>query len=79
MFLVSKKRKARAHYWDGSDTKCRMASTGGLSMHRYSVTDDPGARLLCHMCVVMNGKALKVSPKEAIDIAVHCKSEEPAV
>lgn len=50
MYLVRIKRGGKAHYWDGSDTKCRMASSGGLSMRKYVVTAEPGERLICHMC-----------------------------
>lgn len=54
MYLVRKKRGGKAHYWEGTDTKCRMASTGGLSMRKYLVTDHPGDRLICHMCMLKN-------------------------
>lgn len=50
MYLVRKRRGGKAHYWDGADTKCRMASSGGLSMRKYVVTDHTGGRLICHMC-----------------------------
>jgi hypothetical protein len=42
--------KVRAHYWDGTDTACRMASTGGLRMDRFLVTDSPLGKAVCHMC-----------------------------
>ena len=40
-----------AHLWNGDDTLCRMASTGGLTMRKYQVEHSrpPGSRL-CHMC-----------------------------
>jgi len=43
-------KKAKAHYWDGMDTMCRMASTGGLKIERYSVFDSPMEKDICTMC-----------------------------
>lgn len=58
MYLVRKGIGGKAHYWDGSDTKCRMASSGGLSMRKYVVANDPGGRLICHMCQQQQKKAV---------------------
>lgn len=44
--------KVKAHYWDGTDTFCRMASTGGLKLLRFAVCDDRGSHEVCHMCDV---------------------------
>lgn len=49
-YLIRKKGGGKAHYWEGSDTRCRMASTGGLSRRKYVVTDNPNGRRICHMC-----------------------------
>ena len=42
--------KQKAHIWLGSDTACRMWSTGGLRRDRYEVRDDRGNHAVCHMC-----------------------------
>lgn len=50
-YLVPKEgTKKAAHIWDGRDTACRMASTGGLSASGYTVTDSPGPRRVCALC-----------------------------
>lgn len=50
MYLVRVRRGGKAHHWDGKDTKCRMASSGGLSPRKYEVSEETGGRLICHMC-----------------------------
>ncbi len=50
MYLVRRKRGGKAHLWISGDTKCRMASTGGLSLRKYVVLDHADGRLICHMC-----------------------------
>jgi len=46
-----KKNKARAHLWNGSDTVCRMWSTGGLrAKKQFVVCDTSEGRKICHMC-----------------------------
>jgi len=52
---VSKKKRKRrpavAHLWDGTDTACRMWSTGGIrAKKRYRVSGDPEGRPICTMC-----------------------------
>jgi hypothetical protein len=44
--------KKRAHIWTGSDTACRMASTGGIPTFRskYRVCDYPGSFQVCQLC-----------------------------
>lgn len=52
-----KKGKARAHLWNGSDTVCRMWSTGGLRARRqFLVCDTPEGRKICHMCQAVTNK-----------------------
>lgn len=46
----SRKRKPVAHLWNGEDTYCRMASTGGLGMGRYEVRDNLEGCRLCQLC-----------------------------
>lgn len=43
------KRSAAAHIWTGSDTACRMYSTGGIRQNG-KVHDSHGARRVCNMC-----------------------------
>jgi hypothetical protein len=42
--------KRRAHIWTGSDTVCRLWSTGGLTQSDYSVHDDSMGRKICQKC-----------------------------
>jgi len=49
-YLVRKRPTGKAHYWEGIDTLCRMASTGGLQLRRYKVAANSGGRPVCHMC-----------------------------
>lgn len=50
-YLIKKKQlKRRAHYWTGNDTACRMASTGGLNLSQYTVSDTCGGRKICELC-----------------------------
>lgn len=50
MYLIRKRLNGKAHHWDGSDTKCRMASTGGISMRKYMVAESSCQLLVCHLC-----------------------------
>lgn len=44
-------RPAVAHLWHGTDTLCRMWSTGGITKEkRYRVSDSPEDRPICQMC-----------------------------
>lgn len=52
MYLVRKRFGGKIHLWDGADTKCRMVSTGGLSMRKYVVTKKVDHRLICQMCAL---------------------------
>ncbi len=52
-YLIRNKPKAkmRAHIWTGTDTACRMWSTGGLiSRKGYSVHSTAEGRDICQMC-----------------------------
>lgn len=59
MYLIRKKPGGKAHFWEGTDTRCRMASTGGLSMRKYVVTEHPNGRPICHMCNLKTDDVLK--------------------
>ncbi len=64
MYLIAKKKKGKAHYWTGTDTVCRLASTGGLDASRYFVSEAKHeSRAVCHMCrqVSLGGKVLPTS------------------
>jgi len=51
-FLIRKHQNKikRAHIWLGLDTACKMASTGGLKLSRYKVTDLTYGYEICKMC-----------------------------
>lgn len=48
-YIVRRRKPKVAHIWTGEDTRCRMASTGGLDPANYSVVSDPGLPV-CAMC-----------------------------
>ena len=49
--------KHKAHLWDGTDTVCRMASTGGLKMDTYKVFDSHNGKEICRICTgIYRGK-----------------------
>lgn len=45
-----------AHIWLGFDTACRMHSTGGLTLRKYTVADAAGERRICAMCAAVSDK-----------------------
>jgi len=49
-FLIRKKGNVVAHHWTGTDTYCRMASTGGLNKKKYEVHTTDKGRKICTMC-----------------------------
>ena len=49
-YLVRRRKPTVAHLWNGTDTACRMASTGGLNPDSYYVADDPQGRRICDLC-----------------------------
>ena len=46
----SPKKTGAAHLWDGSDTLCRMFSTGGINAVKYELSGDAKGRPICTMC-----------------------------
>jgi hypothetical protein len=51
MEYLARKGKPRVyHLFTGTDTVCRMYSTGGLKKQKYAIIDDIGERSLCAMC-----------------------------
>ena len=50
-YLVNtKKRKSVAHCWDGNDTRCKMASTGGLDVKKMKVLSSNSGFRICKLC-----------------------------
>ena len=47
-------QRSRAHLWDGIDTVCHMASTGGLNLKKYGLSDDPCGHEICFMCELVS-------------------------
>jgi hypothetical protein len=51
MWLIRKiGLKAKAHIWDGSDTVCRMASTGLLKIEKFELRDERLHHEICQRC-----------------------------
>jgi hypothetical protein len=53
MFLIRQPAKAKscAHFWTGTDTACRLWSTGGLKARsQYRVVKERGRLPICSMC-----------------------------
>lgn len=48
--LNPKKKKSAAHIWVGSDTACRMYSTGGMVKIKQKVFNQPLGKPICLMC-----------------------------
>lgn len=51
-YLVSKKQGNKAHLWMGSDTACRLFSTGGMGQNNYSVAEYTSSDI-CKTCIKM--------------------------
>ena len=49
LYLAKKKSKV-VHLWTGSDTVCRMHSTGGMSKHRKHILTSTNGKSICVMC-----------------------------
>lgn len=49
-YLKRRKKPRVAHVWTGTDTACRMASTGGLAMRKYEVSGRMDGLRFCEMC-----------------------------
>jgi hypothetical protein len=48
--LIRKHKPRVAHIWLGSDTACRMASTGGLNRRKYEIVSAAPRLPICTMC-----------------------------
>ena len=51
-YLIPKRQtKKRAHLWTGTDTVCRMYSTGGLGKRHYVVSETQAGHDVCQNCM----------------------------
>ena len=63
MYLLNpKKKKSVAHMWTGTDTVCKMFSTGGMKQKRQVVSEETKGKPLCHMCETVHNK--EIEPQE---------------
>lgn len=49
-YLIRKKKPKCYHVFVGSDTLCRLYSTGGLSKKKYVLSSTPGDLPVCQLC-----------------------------
>lgn len=56
LYLVNTSTSSKSHIWNGTDSLCRMWSTGGLSRSSYSLFNDPGANGVCKICLPTSGQ-----------------------
>lgn len=50
-YLYKQSKKAKAHIWTGSDTLCRLWSTGGIpNKHKFNEYDTMGEKQVCQIC-----------------------------
>lgn len=55
-YLYRQKGKTAAHVWTGTDTACRMWTTGGMRQTKsYVKVEERGERRLCNMCATVMG------------------------
>jgi hypothetical protein len=52
--------KKTTHLWNGTDTYCRMWSTGGLKKSKYQFSDVRGDNV-CHLCLSVSRKKPRLS------------------
>lgn len=57
-------KSPRAHLWTGTDTVCRMWSTGGLAKSKYSVQADSRGLEICTMCQAIRCPAKQTDMSE---------------
>lgn len=57
MFLLNPNKKhSAAHLWNGTDTVCRMFSTGGMRKKRQQLSASLLGKKICTMCLNVNAK-----------------------
>lgn len=58
LFLVNlKKQNSVAHLWNGTDTVCKLYSTGGMSKKKKTVSTTTHGRELCATCLSVNSRS----------------------
>ena len=65
---INKKAKCSVHVWDGDDTLCRMASTGGLRMERFAIVQDKCGRKVCKNCINVGFQENKLSREDVFQL-----------
>lgn len=74
-WFTRKTHRARPvfHIWNGHDTACRMASTGGLNLEKYVEYNGeiPANGVICAMCRAVTGTPYR--PSKAADFAATRK------
>lgn len=63
IYLIRLRKPKVAHIWDGDDTLCRLASTGGLDKDRYKSSATPNNLKICKLCENKNKNGLKAGMK----------------
>ena len=56
-FYNEKKKNTAAHIWTGTDTACKMLSTGGIRLGIKKPHSSPEGRKICAMCQANNSKS----------------------
>lgn len=77
-YLVRKSGNGPAHYWNGQDTACRMASTGGLTPRKYVVRDSSNGRPICQMCQSVSRRADKQKSTSIDGVPINDHQEHPS-
>ena len=69
-YFYNPRKKATAHIWMGTDTACRMWSTGGIKNKQMKVLDDRDGRRICQNCESrIDAKMHSISVKSNAQIA----------
>lgn len=56
-YMIRKRLNGKAHYWNGTNTLCKMYATGGMNQKKYMLSDSRKGLDICTMC---NNNALKI-------------------
>lgn len=51
LYLVNTSKSSKSHFWDGTDSYCRMWSTGGIIQASYSLSAEPSTQGVCKLCL----------------------------
>ncbi len=64
-YLIRNTKKSKVyHLWNGSDTVCKLWSTGGMNQSRYIQSDDNCGLALCQMCNNNNRKTIDIPERK---------------